>query len=793
MSSLNIDLQGSDCNDSRKSIDISMQSGSDCDSGGRLNPSFGGGGLSCYPPCAHTHPIDGGAWGITVLDSTAWLGKIPAWNGTQFVPVSGGGVGGVSSFNGRIGAVLSQAGDYNTDIVAEGVTNLYWTPTRFNLAFSAKTTTDLTEGINLYFTDLRAISAPLTGYVSGAGTITAADSVLQAIQKLDGNISSLTTGVSSVFGRTGAVTAQSGDYNTDLVTEGITNLYWTNSRTINSTLTGYVSGSGTITSSDSVLTAIQKLNGNISSGYVPYLGATANVDLGIYDLNAQGLKITGVNGNGHLTLRWQAIDPTSSGNHTTFFANIVGDLKYKIANTYFTTFSTSANTSDRTYTFPDTNGTVVLGTGAINELTYWSSTNIISSLNTGTYPSLTEISYVKGVTSAVQTQINSKQPQLNGTGFVKASGTTISYDNSTYLTSIGTGTTNELTYWSGTNSIGSLTTVTYPSLTELSYVKGVTSAIQTQLNGKVVSVTGTANQINVSGTTSVTLSTPQNIATTSDVQWGSVNVSKSITGGGGTYPAFTVLHTIQRTGSIVLTHEIIERVANTFDGIGYYATSSYAHFGYKSGSSRYNAMAIIGSTTPYVAMGYSTNFAGGSTVDNAGTRVFLNLNGGVGIVSVSGGIYSNTNSAAIYATNTTGVSGDLILSARNNASNEIIFATQGTRRGGITYNGFMELLGGLNTPYVSKSTNYTLTDTDVSVEFTAASTATLPNITSTGASRNVGRIYVIVNSSGGSVTISPTTVQIWNQGTSAATYTLLTNKTAIIQAGVTNYRILSVY
>ena len=26
------------------------------------------------------------------------------------------------------------------------------------------------------------------------------------------------------------------------------------------------------------------------------------------------------------------------------------------------------------------------------------------------------------------------QPQLNGTGFVKASGTTISYDNSTYLT-----------------------------------------------------------------------------------------------------------------------------------------------------------------------------------------------------------------------------------------------------------------------------------------------------------------------------------------------------------------------
>jgi len=35
-------------------------------------------------------------------------------------------------------------------------------------------------------------------------------------------------------------------------------------------------------------------------------------------------------------------------------------------------------------------------------------------------------------TSSIQTQLNAKQSQLNGTGFVKASGTTISYDNSVY-------------------------------------------------------------------------------------------------------------------------------------------------------------------------------------------------------------------------------------------------------------------------------------------------------------------------------------------------------------------------
>lgn len=62
----------------------------------------------------------------------------------------------------------------------------------------------------------------------------------------------------------------------------------------------------------------------------------------------------------------------------------------------------------------------------------------------------------------------------------------------------GTGTNNEIAYFNTTGStIGSLTTATYPSLTELSYVKGVTSALQTQLNNKLSlsggTLTGTLN------------------------------------------------------------------------------------------------------------------------------------------------------------------------------------------------------------------------------------------------------------------------------------------------------------
>lgn len=78
-------------------------------------------------------------------------------------------------------------------------------------------------------TNSAVIGKVLTGFTSSAGTVAATDTILQAFQKVVGNISSLVTGVSSVFGRTGAVTAQSGDYTTAQVTES-GNLYFTDER-----------------------------------------------------------------------------------------------------------------------------------------------------------------------------------------------------------------------------------------------------------------------------------------------------------------------------------------------------------------------------------------------------------------------------------------------------------------------------------------------------------------------------------------------------------------------------------
>jgi hypothetical protein len=127
------------------------------------------------------------------------------------------------------------------------------------------------------------------------------------------------------------------------------------------------------------------------SGYVPYTGATGTVDLGTHTLEAASVNVKGTNGNGHIHLRHQASDATATVNSTTLFADSNGDLKYKNDGGYYTTVKTSSNTADRVYTFPNRSLTI---------------DNITTSSTT------------------------------NGTGFLKGNGSNISFDNTTYLSSI---------------------------------------------------------------------------------------------------------------------------------------------------------------------------------------------------------------------------------------------------------------------------------------------------------------------------------------------------------------------
>lgn len=65
------------------------------------------------------------------------------------------------------------------------------------------------------------------------------------------------------------------------------------------------------------------------SGLVPYTGATSDVDLGNNDLNAEGIKIKGTAGNGHLNMKHQSSNPSAGGQETVIFAGADGEPRFK--------------------------------------------------------------------------------------------------------------------------------------------------------------------------------------------------------------------------------------------------------------------------------------------------------------------------------------------------------------------------------------------------------------------------------------------------------------------------------
>jgi hypothetical protein len=103
-----------------------------------------------------------------------------------------------------------------------------------------------------------------------------------------------------------------------------------------------------------------------------------------------------------------------------------------------------------------------------------------------------------------------------------------------YTPASASGTANQIAYFTGGTTLASLTTATYPSLTELSYVKGVTSAIQTQIAAKqdlsLSAYTVRAN--NTNATANATNQTFKSITSqvySGSITWGSANAPSGST------------------------------------------------------------------------------------------------------------------------------------------------------------------------------------------------------------------------------------------------------------------------
>jgi trimeric autotransporter adhesin len=103
------------------------------------------------------------------------------------------------------------------------------------------------------------------------------------------------------------------------------------------------------------------------------------------------------------------------------------------------TLGSTLSNGTYTYTLPGATGTLALTSDVTTAVA-----NLVDTAPS-TLDTLNELAAALGddpnFATTVTNSIATKQPQLNGTGFVKISGTTISYDNSTYLTTASASST----------------------------------------------------------------------------------------------------------------------------------------------------------------------------------------------------------------------------------------------------------------------------------------------------------------------------------------------------------------
>ena len=307
----------------------------------------------------------------------------------------------VFSVFGRVGNVIAANGDYNTSLVSENT--------------------------NLYFTNARARSAIslTTSGTSGAATYDSGTGVL--------NVPQYQGGVTSFNTRTGAISLTSAD-----VSGALTYVPYNSSNPA-----GYISG---ITSGN-VTTAL---------GYTPVTNArTLTINGTSYDLTADRSwtiatgtgTVTSVGFSAPTGFSVTGSPVTTSGTLALGFASgyslptNVKQSNWDDAYTFVAAFPTQTGNAGKYLT---TDGSVLSwATNPLGTVTSVGLSSATSGVTIGSSPITTSGTITIAIATASGSQngllsstdfttFNNKQTALSGTGFVKISGTTISYDNSTY-------------------------------------------------------------------------------------------------------------------------------------------------------------------------------------------------------------------------------------------------------------------------------------------------------------------------------------------------------------------------
>ena len=314
----------------------------------------------------------------------------------------------ISSADSNVGTVTSVDMTVPTGLTISGnpITSAGTLALALASGYSIPTTANQANWTTAYNDSI--VSAGVTGTTTKTLTLNQQDGGTVTASWTDIN----TDAVTSVFGRTGAVVSAEGDYTlTQLGDVTITSpttgqvlkyngTTWVNNTDTDTGLTSvglsmpsaFAVSNSPLTSNGTLSvtgagTSAQYIRGDGSldtfpslTGFVPYTGATTNVNLGTHTLTANDLVINHPSGSG------AAASISKGGNGEAL--------------------------------------TVVKGSGSGNAASITGGVTLLDELHLTT--DLADAYIASAATW------NAKQNALNGTGFVKISGTTISYDNSTY-------------------------------------------------------------------------------------------------------------------------------------------------------------------------------------------------------------------------------------------------------------------------------------------------------------------------------------------------------------------------
>jgi hypothetical protein len=478
------------------------------------------------------------------------------------------------------------------------------------------------------------------------------------------------------------------------------------------------------------------------SSYVPYTGATADVDLGAYKLIAESLKVTGSGNSGFLGLERQSSTPVPASNQTALFADTNGDLSWQNDILFSTTFRTYLNTNNRTYVLPDTNGTIALTSNipsvTPSALTKTDDTNV--TLTLGGSPSsalLQNVSLTLGWTGTLADSRIASAATWNA----KQAGYTI-------LTTFGSlANASGVLQNNGSGVLSYVPALSNPMTTQGDLIYGGASGLATRLalgtTGYMLQagattpswfdLFGTSNNFSVNQNFTLT-PVPGGSLTSIAATFGSTTGSGTVRVGSSGYMSYN------STGS--------------FQGVCFTTTDANGafFFGKTSFGAGTTNVSIGGNLISVLSI---STFNGIATIDHAGTNA--------------------GNSFKIRSKNTSGTYLDRLIIDAWATTVPINFVNSVVNVGSTsTANSTLQVSGSFAQTLSTKTASYTLTASDYSIVFTgstAAQTMTLP--TSVGIT---GRIYEIVNAGTVSITIATTSSETFlNVATTPTSLTLLAN------------------